>query len=145
MSAIAFALALVDRLATVVHNAWMRNQQLNGRTSTWSRLTCQPLMVAYHKLHEADKEVDRGTVRAVLQELVAAGHAVALPIDENNPPPTTVKYVLDADGHLWARVEDRDLWNPLTGDSYPRSWAQLYGVGTPITVLVAAIPLDVER
>ncbi len=60
--------ALVESISARVHDAWMttkRQQGINSRPSEWG----EEQMVPYASLSERAKDLDRGTVRAVLAAL----------------------------------------------------------------------------
>jgi hypothetical protein len=54
----------VEVVAAKVHEAWMNSKKKRGITSRKSE-TGEELMVAYEKLSEDAKELDRASVRAV--------------------------------------------------------------------------------
>lgn len=64
---------LVEEISAAVHEEWMKNKRLKGVTSRPSE-TGEELMVPYDQLSEAAKDLDRGSVRAVLTALFASGH-----------------------------------------------------------------------
>lgn len=66
---------LVEDIAETVHEAWMDSKRAQGVTSRRSE-TGEELMVPYGQLSEPAKDLDRGTVRAVLDALGRRGYAV---------------------------------------------------------------------
>lgn len=65
--------SLVDQIASDVHDEWMAGQTAAGNTSRTSTLTGAELMVPYAELADADREVDRATVRTVVDGLSRRG------------------------------------------------------------------------
>lgn len=77
MSATTSLDAIVEQVAARVHDEWMAAQRRAGRVgAAISRDTGLNLMVPYAELHEADKDLDRTTVRAVLTALAELGLVV---------------------------------------------------------------------
>lgn len=67
--------AIVEALAEAAHEAWMetkRAQGITSRNSEWG----EDLMVPYCDLTEQAKDLDRGTVRGVLEAVERAGFAI---------------------------------------------------------------------
>jgi hypothetical protein len=65
----------VERISAAVHDGWMatkRSQGITSRPSEWG----EEQMVPYVELSERAKDLDRGTVKAVLAGLEAAGYRV---------------------------------------------------------------------
>ena len=56
-----------------MHEFWLASRRALGTTSRLSE-TGEELMVPYHQLSEAAKELDRVTVRAVYAAIAAATH-----------------------------------------------------------------------
>ena len=56
----------VEVISERVHNNWMAAKKAAGVSSTKLDTTGEELMVPYSQLSEDAKELDRGTVRAVL-------------------------------------------------------------------------------
>jgi hypothetical protein len=63
----------LELVAEKVHESWLANKRALGTTSRLSE-TGEELMVPYHQLSEAAKELDRVTVRAVYAAIEAAAH-----------------------------------------------------------------------
>lgn len=61
-----FRVGHVERVAERVHNSWMVAKQAAGITSRKLDTTGEELLVPYHQLSEEAKELDRITVRTVL-------------------------------------------------------------------------------
>ncbi len=68
-------MGLIETLAEAVHVQWLAHQRSLGRVSRLSP-TGEELMVDWDKLSEAAKELDRMTVRAVLDALPDVGATV---------------------------------------------------------------------
>lgn len=62
----------LELIAAKVHEAWMENKQRQGVTSRKSE-TGEELMVSYVQLSEAAKNLDRGSVAAVLEAIAELG------------------------------------------------------------------------
>lgn len=71
---------LIEAVSAAVHDEWMRTKARQGVASV-------ELMVPYDQLSEAAKDLDRGSVRAVLSGLSAAGYAVTPPAAGQGHPP----------------------------------------------------------
>lgn len=67
--------SLVEELAEAVHEAWMVSKRAQGVTSRRSE-TGEELMVPYGVLSEAAKDLDRSTVRAVLDAIERRRYAI---------------------------------------------------------------------
>jgi RyR domain len=67
-----------EQIAERVHDAWIRTKQTQGVTS-WLSDTGEEQMVPYAKLSERAKDLDRASVRAVLEAIVDFGGEVRLP------------------------------------------------------------------
>ena len=66
---------LLEAVSAAVHAAWMEAKAAAGVTTR--RLeTGEELLVPYEELSERAKDLDRGSVRAVLDGLERAGYAV---------------------------------------------------------------------
>lgn len=68
---------IVEDLSAAVHSGWMETKKSQGittRKSEWG----EELMVEYALLSEKAKDLDRGTVKAVLGALPAAGYGLHL-------------------------------------------------------------------
>ncbi|HKR02117.1 MAG TPA: RyR domain-containing protein [Pyrinomonadaceae bacterium] len=61
----------IELVAEKVHEAWVESKRAQGITSRKSELG-EELMVPYEQLSEAEKELDRATVRAVYAAIRAA-------------------------------------------------------------------------
>jgi hypothetical protein len=61
----------IELVAAKVHEAWMASKRAHGMESRKSE-SGEELMVPYEQLSEAQKEVDRATVRAVYEAIRAA-------------------------------------------------------------------------
>jgi hypothetical protein len=70
--------ATLERIAERVHLAWMRAKQAQGVTSRPSA-TGEEQMVPYAQLSEEAKDLNRGSVRAVLEAIDELGGEVRLP------------------------------------------------------------------
>jgi hypothetical protein len=66
--------AYVEALAAQVHEGWMATKRGQGVTSRLSE-TGEEQMVPYDQLSEAAKDLDRGTVQAVLEAQKYLCHA----------------------------------------------------------------------
>src|SRR5689334_11517969 len=69
--------SLIEQIAVKVHEAWMQERLSQGWT--FGRQLDQtrkkhPCMVAYERLPELERDVDRGTVRATIQALHELGY-----------------------------------------------------------------------
>lgn len=58
----------VEAISAKVHEQWMYSKKLKGITSRKSE-TGEELMVPYNQLSEAAKDLDRGSVKAVVQAI----------------------------------------------------------------------------
>lgn len=67
---------LVEELSAAVHDAYIATKHAQGVTSRRSE-TGEELLVPYDALSEAAKDLDRGTVRAMLAALDALGYVVS--------------------------------------------------------------------
>jgi hypothetical protein len=70
---------LVEQLAEAVHASWMNIRTQQGWTYGASRndtLKEHPSMIPYSDLSETEKEVDRATVRQVLDALTHLGYSL---------------------------------------------------------------------
>ena len=67
---------LVELFASKVHGAWMEQKRLRGVTSRKSEKG-EELMVPYADLTEESKDLDRGSVRAVMQAVYDSGYRLA--------------------------------------------------------------------
>lgn len=67
--------AIVDQISAKVHEAWMQTKRTQGIESRKSE-SGEELMVPYDQLSEAAKDLDRGSVRAVLEAIEASGGMV---------------------------------------------------------------------
>lgn len=67
---------LVEELSRAAHEAWMESKHAQGITSRVSEWGAE-LMVPYEQLSEMAKDLDRGTVRGVLDAIARAGYEVA--------------------------------------------------------------------
>jgi len=99
----------VEMLAALVHDAWIKSKQAQGttaRSSEWG----EPLMVPYDALSERAKDLDRGTVRAVLdaQEAARTGDA----IDTRLFARAAQAEVLRAVAHDWLSGEWHHVLDP---------------------------------
>lgn len=86
---------LVETLSSAVHGAWMRTKVSQGIVSRRSE-SGEELMVPYVDLSEAAKDLDRGSVRAVLDAIrtsravVVTAADLAQLLDELHTPKTSV-------------------------------------------------------
>jgi hypothetical protein len=64
---------MIENISAVVHGNWMATKRSQGVTSRLSE-TGEELMVDYRDLSEDAKDLDRGTVRAVLAALDTTGY-----------------------------------------------------------------------
>ena len=62
----------IEAISAKVHEQWMESKRSKGVTSRKSE-TGEELMVPYEKLSEAAKELDRGSVKAVLAAIESLG------------------------------------------------------------------------
>lgn len=69
---------LIDQIAARVHDAWMAEKRAAGIVSRPSEDGIEQ-MVPYADLPEHIKDLDRATVRATLDALMAAGYSIAPP------------------------------------------------------------------
>ncbi len=67
---------LLEVVAEQVHNAWMDAKRAKGVASRKLDTTGEELLVPYFALSEEAKELGRGSVRATLEALGAAGYKV---------------------------------------------------------------------
>jgi hypothetical protein len=58
----------IERIAEAVHDEWMESKRKTGVTSRKSE-SGEELMVPYNRLSEAAKELDRGSVKAVVSAI----------------------------------------------------------------------------
>lgn len=72
----------IEEVSAAVHKGWMEAKHANGVTSRKAE-DGEELMVPYSQLSEKAKELDRGTVRSVLNALPAAGYKLVreVPVD----------------------------------------------------------------
>jgi len=61
----------IELVAAKVHESWMESKRAQGVTTRKSE-SGEELMVPYEQLSEAQKEVDRATVRAVYEAIRSA-------------------------------------------------------------------------
>lgn len=66
---------LVETVSAAVHEQWMRSKKAQGIDSRRSE-TGEELMVPYGDLSEPAKDLDRGSVKATLAAIEAAGYQV---------------------------------------------------------------------
>lgn len=66
---------IIEAVSAQVHEDWMGAKRLAGVTSRKSE-SGEELMVPYAQLSEAAKDLDRGTVRSVLNTLPILGYTV---------------------------------------------------------------------
>lgn len=66
---------LIESASEIAHDSWMAAKRANGITSRKSE-TGEELMVPYDQLSEAAKDLDRGSVRATIAAIRAAGYAI---------------------------------------------------------------------
>lgn len=64
---------IVESVSSKVHEVWMENKKKNGVYTRQSE-TGEELMVPYDMLSENAKDLDRGSVKAVLDALQALGY-----------------------------------------------------------------------
>lgn len=64
---------IVEEVSSVVHAVWMKTKLAQG-VSTRLAEDGEELMVPYDQLSEKAKDLDRGSVRAVIAGLAAAGY-----------------------------------------------------------------------
>jgi len=62
----------VEAISAKVHEQWMASKRSKGVTSRKSE-SGEELMVPYEQLSEAAKDLDRGSVKAVLDAIEAIG------------------------------------------------------------------------
>lgn len=75
----------LEAISAKVHEQWMENKRKAGISSRRSE-SGEELMVPYDQLSEAAKELDRGSVRAVLsaQKALSKTNIVPIHIAERN-------------------------------------------------------------
>lgn len=66
---------MIEEISAEVHEEWMRGKRRNGITSRKSEKG-EELMVPYEVLSEKSKELDRGSVMAVLKAIERSGYKV---------------------------------------------------------------------
>ncbi len=66
---------LIERISAAVHERWMETKRSQGVTSRKSE-TGEEMMVPYEELSELARDLDRNSVRAVLNAIVAAGYEI---------------------------------------------------------------------
>lgn len=66
---------IIEQVSAAVHDAWMDTKRA-AKVTTRKSESGEELMVPYDQLSEAAKDLDRGTVRAVLSALPKAGFQV---------------------------------------------------------------------
>ncbi|MEP6691884.1 MAG: RyR domain-containing protein [Gemmatimonadaceae bacterium] len=66
---------LIERISAAVHDRWMATKRSQGVISRTSE-TGEEMMVPYDQLSELAKDLDRNSVRAVLEAVVAAGYEI---------------------------------------------------------------------
>jgi len=153
------AAALVERLAELVHEGWMRQRTREGWSCGPVRDDAQrqhPCLVPYRELPDAEKEYDRISARETLRALIGCGYWL-------QPPPTMpvsadesgFDHLLAATGkseelsHLiraWSgRRPDDSRWMESI-EPYRHLGRRLLSLGVPsIAREVAAAGLAVER
>lgn len=62
----------IEAVSAEVHDAWMKSKLAKGVSSRKSEAG-EELMVPYHMLSEASKDLDRGSVQAVYRAIEALG------------------------------------------------------------------------
>lgn len=66
---------LIEALAEAVHDQWMATKYAQGITSRRSE-TGEELMAPYNALSEPQRDLDRNSVRAVLDAAVRLGYSL---------------------------------------------------------------------
>lgn len=66
---------LIEVVSAKVHEAWMQTKRSQNVTTRKSERG-EELMVPYSDLSEAAKDLDRGSVRATLKAVEAAGYRI---------------------------------------------------------------------
>jgi hypothetical protein len=66
---------LIEVVSAKVHEKWMETKRTKGVVSRKSE-TGEELMVPYSDLSEAAKDLDRGSVKATLDAVEAAGYQI---------------------------------------------------------------------
>ena len=69
--------SVIEQISAAVHDGWMETKRAQGfttRKSEWG----EELIVPYSELSEKAKDLDRGTVKAVLGALPKAGYSIHL-------------------------------------------------------------------
>jgi hypothetical protein len=59
----------VEAISAIVHEEWMNNKKKKGVTSRKLDTTGEELMVPYDQLSEEAKDLDRGSVKAVVEAI----------------------------------------------------------------------------
>lgn len=65
---------LLEAVSEKVHNAWMDAKRAKGVTTRKLDTTGEELLRPYAELSEEAKDLDRGSVRATLAGITAAGY-----------------------------------------------------------------------
>lgn len=69
---------VIERVSSAVHEKWMETKRSQNVTTRLAE-DGEELMVPYHQLSEKAKELDRGSVRAVLAALESVGYEIVDP------------------------------------------------------------------
>jgi len=91
---------VVERLAALVHDAWVKHRQDAGWQYSDQRdeaARLSPLLVPYERLPDEDREVDRATVRSTLAGLKELGYRLLIDDLESIPPGARGQLLAHAD------------------------------------------------
>lgn len=66
---------LIEKVSAAAHEGWMASKRAQGITSRKSEAG-EEFMVPYEQLSEPAKDLDRGTVKAVLAAVAEAGYKI---------------------------------------------------------------------
>lgn len=66
---------MIEAVSAKVHEAWMDGKRAKSITTRLSE-TNEELMVPYDQLSEDAKDLDRGSVRATVDAILAAGYEI---------------------------------------------------------------------
>lgn len=67
---------IIEAVSAKVHEAWMATKQAQGVTTRKSE-SGEELMVPYEQLSEPAKDLDRGSVKATIAAIEAAGFRIS--------------------------------------------------------------------
>lgn len=82
--------AALEAISEAVHNGWMDAKRAKGVASRKLDTTGEELLRPYAELSEEAKDLDRGTVRSVLEALPKAGFVLGRATDAEDVSPVSI-------------------------------------------------------